>query len=80
MGQRHNAQDFDLNRDCTKLETSEARSLARLMTEYDPHIAVDLHTTDGSAHGFYLTYQTSVSPNTSPGADLARPQRPVPVR
>ena len=67
MGQRHNAQDFDLNRDCTKLETSEARSLARLMTEYDPHIAIDLHTTDGSAHGYYLTYQTSVSPNTSPG-------------
>jgi hypothetical protein len=67
MGQRHNAQDFDLNRDCTKLETSEARSLARLMTEYDPHIAIDLHTTDGSTHGFYLTYQTSVSPNTSPG-------------
>jgi hypothetical protein len=67
MGQRHNAQDFDLNRDCTKLETSEARSLARLMTDYDPHIAIDLHTTDGSAHGFYLTYQTSVSPNTSPG-------------
>ena len=67
MGQRHNAQDLDLNRDCTKLETSEARSLARLMTDYDPHIAIDLHTTDGSAHGYYLTYQTSVSPNTSPG-------------
>jgi hypothetical protein len=67
MGQRHNAQDFDLNRDCTKLETSEARSLARLMTDYDPHIAIDLHTTDGSAHGFYLTYQTSVNANTSPG-------------
>jgi hypothetical protein len=67
MGQRHNAQDLDLNRDCTKLETAEDRSLARLMTEYDPHIAVDLHTTDGSTHGFYLTYQTSVSPNTYPG-------------
>jgi hypothetical protein len=73
MGQRHNAQDFDLNRDCTKLETSEDRSLARMMTEYDPHIAVDLHTTDGSTHGFYLTYQTSVSPNTYPALiSLAR--------
>jgi hypothetical protein len=67
MGQRHNAQDFDLNRDCTKLETSEGRSLARMMTQYDPHVAIDLHTTDGSPHGFYLTYQTSVSPNTSEG-------------
>lgn len=67
MGQRHNAQDLDLNRDNTKLETSEARSLARLLTQYDPHIAIDLHTTNGSDHGFYLTYETGVNPNTSPG-------------
>ncbi|MEW5984874.1 MAG: M14 family metallopeptidase [Acidobacteriota bacterium] len=65
MGQRHNAQDLDLNRDNTKLETAEARSLARLLTRYDPHIAVDLHTTNGSDHGFYLTYETSINPNTS---------------
>jgi hypothetical protein len=75
MGQRANAQNLDLNRDCTKLESSEARSLAMLMTRYDPHVAIDLHTTDGSPHGFYLTYQTSVSPNTSPGLiDMARNQ------
>jgi len=73
MGQRANAQDLDLNRDNTKLETPEARSLARLLTRYDPHIAIDLHTTNGSDHGFYLTYETSVSPNTSPGiAQLVR--------
>ena len=67
MGQRTNAENLDLNRDNTKLETAEARSLARLLTQYDPHIAIDLHTTNGSDHGFYLTYETSVSPNTSPG-------------
>ena len=67
MGQRANAENLDLNRDNTKLETAEARSLARLLTRYDPHIAIDLHTTNGSDHGFYLTYETSVSPNTSPG-------------
>lgn len=67
MGQRHNAQDLDLNRDNTKLETAEARSLARLLTQYDPHIAIDLHTTNGSDHGFHLTYETGVNPNTSPG-------------
>lgn len=67
MGQRYNGQNLDLNRDCTKLETPEGRSLAQLLTDYDPHIAVDLHTTNGSPHGYYLTYQTSVSPNTSPG-------------
>jgi hypothetical protein len=73
MGQRYNAENLDLNRDNTKLETAEARSLARLLTRYDPHIAIDLHTTNGSDHGFYLTYETSGSPNTSPGiASLVR--------
>ncbi len=67
MGQRHNAQDLDLNRDATKLETPEARSLARLLTQYDPHVAIDLHTTNGSDHGFYLTYEVPLNPNTSPG-------------
>jgi len=67
MGQRLNAQELDLNRDATKLETAEARSLARLLTQYDPHVAIDMHTTDGSAHGYYLTYEAPDSPNTSPG-------------
>lgn len=66
MGQRANAQNLDLNRDCTKLETPEARSMAMLLTRYDPHVAIDLHTTDGSADsGFYLTYETSLNPNDS---------------
>jgi len=73
MGQRYNAQNLDLNRDNTKMETAEARSMARLLNEYDPHIAIDLHTTNGSAHGYFLTYETSGSPNTSPGiAELVR--------
>ncbi len=66
MGQRTNAQNLDLNRDCTKMETAEARSLAMLLTAYDPQMAIDLHTTDGSADsGFYLTYETSLNPNDS---------------
>ncbi|MCX6551550.1 MAG: M14 family metallopeptidase, partial [Acidobacteria bacterium] len=66
MGQRANAQNLDLNRDCTKLETAEARSLAMLLTKYDPQVAIDLHTTDGSTDsGFYLTYETSLNPNDS---------------
>jgi hypothetical protein len=65
MGQRANGQDLDLNRDNTKMETSEARSLARLMIQYDPHILIDLHTTNGSDHGYFITYETSANPNTS---------------
>jgi hypothetical protein len=66
MGTRENAQGLDLNRDLTKLETAEARSLVRLLTQYDPHVAMDLHTTDGSAtSGFNMTYETSLNPNDS---------------
>jgi hypothetical protein len=66
MGTRENALGLDLNRDGTKQETAEARSLARLLTQYDPHVAMDLHTTDGSANsGFNMTYETSLNPNDS---------------
>lgn len=67
MGQRHNAQDLDLNRDCVKLESPEARSMARLMSEYAPHVALDLHTTNGSAHGYPLTYDIAGGPNVHAG-------------
>lgn len=67
MGTRHNAQDHDLNRDAMKLESAEARSMARLCVQYDPHVAVDMHTTDGSDHGYYLTYEMPGNPNCSQG-------------
>ncbi|WP_411280227.1 M14 family zinc carboxypeptidase [Gemmatimonas sp.] len=66
MGTRENAQGLDLNRDGTKMETAEARSMASLLTRYQPHVAMDLHTTDGSANsGFNMTYETSLNPNNS---------------
>jgi hypothetical protein len=36
MGTRENAQGLDLNRDGTKMETAEARSMASLLTRYQP--------------------------------------------
>lgn len=67
MGTRPNAQGLNLNRDAMKMETPEGRSLARLLNQYDPHLSVDLHTTNGSDHGYYLTYDGPGSPNTSAG-------------
>ena len=64
MGQRPNAQGLDLNRDHMKLETPEARAFAALMTAYDPHVTLDLHTTDGSVHGYMLTYEGPLHPGT----------------
>jgi len=69
MGQRPNAQDYDLNRDHMKLDSPEARSLARLYTAYDPHVAIDLHTTNGTRHAYYLTYAPPYHPVTDAGID-----------
>ena len=64
MGQRPNAQGYDLNRDHMKLDSPEARSVARLFSEYDPHVAVDLHTTNGTRHAYHITYSPPLHPNT----------------
>ena len=69
MGQRPNAQGYDLNRDHMKLESPEARSVARLFSQYDPHVAVDLHTTNGTQHAYHITYSPPLHPNTPPAID-----------
>lgn len=66
MGQRANAQGLDLNRDHTKLASPEARGLARMLAAYDPHVFVDLHTTNGTHHAYHLTYAPPLHPNTHP--------------
>lgn len=67
MGQRANAQGLDLNRDHMKLEAAESRAFAALLTQYDPHVTLDLHTTDGSVHGYLLTYEGPLHPGTDTG-------------
>jgi len=69
MGQRPNAQGLDLNRDHMKLDSPEARSVVAMMTAYDPHVAVDLHTTNGTRHAYHLTYSPPLHPNTPVGID-----------
>jgi len=66
VGTRENAQGLDLNRDYIKLESPEARALIRLFSRWDPHLTVDLHTTDGSYHGYHLTYSVPLNPATEP--------------
>jgi hypothetical protein len=66
MGQRPNAQNLDLNRDFMKMESPEARSMAMLMTRYEPDVEVSLHTTDGSLHAYQLTYNSPLHPATAP--------------
>jgi len=63
VGTRENAKGLDLNRDYMKLDSAEARALVRLMNTWDPHVVVDLHTTNGSYHGYHLTYSPTLNPN-----------------
>jgi hypothetical protein len=64
VGARENAKGYDLNRDYMKLETPEANALVGLFNRWDPHLTVDLHTTNGSYHGYHLTYAPTLNPNT----------------
>ncbi|MDQ6924739.1 MAG: M14 family metallopeptidase [Candidatus Eremiobacteraeota bacterium] len=67
VGQRANAQGLDLNRDYVKAEAPETRAALALFARWDPDAFVDLHTTDGSYHGYALTW----SPSLHPSAPLA---------
>ncbi len=66
VGTRENARGLDLNRDYMKLDSAEARSLVGLINRWDPHVLVDLHTTNGSYHGYHLTYSPILNPNADP--------------
>ena len=66
VGIRPQAQGYDLNRDFVKVDTPECRGLHSLFKAYDPHVFMDLHTTNGSYHGYHLTYAPSLSTNVDP--------------
>ena len=75
QGTRANAQGLNINRDHMKLDTPEAQAFVRMMNEYDPHVLMDLHTTNGTRHAYYLTYAPPLNPSTDPTiVDLLRTQ------
>ena len=71
VGQRPNAQGLDLNRDYVKAEAPETRASLAMFDAWDPDVFVDLHTTDGSYHGYALTYSPSLNP-AAPLGDYTR--------
>ena len=72
VGVRANAQNLDLNRDYVKAEAPETRASLAMFNTWDPDVFVDLHTTDGSFHGYALTYSPSLNPAAVFGGIYAR--------
>jgi hypothetical protein len=72
IGLRANGQGLDLNRDYLKQEAPETRAAAALLNAWDPDLFIDLHTTNGSYHGYVLTYDTGLNPNSPPANEYAR--------
>lgn len=66
VGVRPNGQGFDLNRDCMKAKSPEMQAVLKHVYSWDPDVIFDLHTTDGTRHGYQLTYSPSLHPNTDP--------------
>ena len=59
VGTRTTGEGLNLNRDYMKQAGTETRRLAALVAAWMPHVTVDCHTTDGSVHGYELTFDTS---------------------
>jgi Zinc carboxypeptidase len=68
IGERANGDGLDLNRDYIKAEAPETRALLPLLSGGQIDVFVDLHTTNGSYHGYNLTF----APSLHPGAPLGQ--------
>jgi hypothetical protein len=65
VGTRANAQGLDLNRDAIKAASPEMRAaIAHVYNPWDPDIVMDLHTTNGTRHGYDITWAPPTGPNT----------------
>jgi dipeptidyl-peptidase-4 len=67
-GERSSGEGLDLNRDGIKLESIEGKALMEnVILRWDPIMFVDLHTTNGTWHGYSLTYAPGMATAGHPG-------------
>jgi hypothetical protein len=67
MGWRTNARNLNLNRDYSKLDSEEIKTVVKVMNDYEPDLYLDLHVTDGVDYQYDITYgfTTGYSPAIS---------------
>ncbi|HKO02886.1 MAG TPA: M14 family metallopeptidase, partial [Thermoanaerobaculia bacterium] len=56
VGWRTNAQNLNLNRDYSKLDTDEMRAMVAAIDRWRPDLYVDIHVTDGSDYQYDITF------------------------
>lgn len=67
VGERASGEGLDLNRDAVKARARETRAaLAGVYRDWGPDVVLDLHTTNGTRHGYALTYSPPLNPDTDP--------------
>ena len=70
-GERSNGEGYDLNREGIKMEALEAKALVKnVFNRWDPALFVDLHTDNGSWHGYALNFAPSFNSVGHPGPTL----------
>jgi hypothetical protein len=67
MGWRTNAQNLNLNRDYTKMETAGIQAIIKVINAYDPDLYIDIHVTDGADYQYDITYDFVAPGGYSPG-------------
>jgi len=61
-GTRRTGADINLNRDYVGADAPETQASLAMLNRWDPNLFMDLHTTDGSIHGYALTYAPPLMP------------------
>jgi len=65
-GFRGNAQNLDLNRDFTKMDSKNALTFAKIFHSLNPDVFVDNHVSNGADYQYTLTYISSLRERIAP--------------
>jgi hypothetical protein len=61
-GTRTTSCGWNLNRDYVSADAPETKGSLAMLDKWNPDLFMDLHTTDGSIHGYALTYSPTLAP------------------
>jgi hypothetical protein len=62
VGTRTTSCGWNLNRDYVSADAPETKGSLAMLNKWNPDLVMDLHTTDGSIHGYALTYSPTLTP------------------